>query len=69
MAEITINGHSLGKTWSVPFILQVNNRYLRKKHNQLIIRVTNFYQSCNLDGQTAYTVENILYSGSIKTRF
>ena len=41
MAEITINGHLLGKTWSVPFILQVNNRYLRKKRNQLIIRVTN----------------------------
>lgn len=41
MAEVVLNGHSLGKLWSVPFSLTFDNRWLRKKNNKLNIRVTN----------------------------
>ncbi len=41
MAEVTLNDQPLGRTWSVPFRLDVPKNLLKEKSNRLVIKVTN----------------------------
>lgn len=41
MAEVYLNGQFIGKSWCVPYILDIKKSYFKVKNNQLSIRVTN----------------------------
>ncbi len=41
MAELYVNGHSAGRSWSAPFTFDIEPGWLKRKNNRINIRVTN----------------------------
>jgi hypothetical protein len=41
MAEVSINGKTIGRTWSVPYIIDFDSRVLKPRGNKIIIKVKN----------------------------
>ncbi|HVS97596.1 MAG TPA: glycosyl hydrolase [Puia sp.] len=41
MADVELNGHPVGRVWSVPYVLDIDRGYFTGKDNELRIHVTN----------------------------
>lgn len=39
MAEVFINGKSIGRTWCVPYLLDFDAKLLKRKNNKIEIKV------------------------------
>ncbi|RYX83821.1 hypothetical protein EON83_12800 [bacterium] len=44
LAQVTLNGHDLGKLWSAPFVIDIT-KVVRAENNELKVRVTNAWHN------------------------